>query len=152
MLATDGSENAKRATRKALELAKRMNAVVVAFNSVEHHMIPRTLPVMIPFAPVGSYSVPQMDYSRIRDEYRIQGAAVLKNVEEVFGAQQVPIETRLIEEETPEEYVQNTVKEEGFDLVILGCSGHHSKLRRALMGTVANKVLNEADCDVMVVR
>ena len=62
------------------------------------------------------------------------------------------VETRLIYNTMPEDYIKKIVKEEEFDLVILGCKGDHSKLRRTFLGTVPDKVINEAPCDVLIVR
>ncbi len=43
-------------------------------------------------------------------------------------------------------------EEENFDLVILGCRGKHSKLKRTFLGTIPDKVINNAPCDVLIVR
>ena len=44
------------------------------------------------------------------------------------------------------------MKEEGFDLVVIGTKGIHSKLRQILLGSVAQRVVKNAPCDVLVVR
>ncbi|MHA1489684.1 MAG: universal stress protein [Promethearchaeota archaeon] len=43
------------------------------------------------------------------------------------------------------------MKDENFDLVILGGKGQHSKIG-AILGTVSTHVVNNADCDVLVIR
>lgn len=44
------------------------------------------------------------------------------------------------------------VEEENFDLVVLGDQGQHSKLERIFLGTVAEGIVNNAQCDVLIVR
>ncbi len=44
------------------------------------------------------------------------------------------------------------IEKEGFDLVVLGCEGYHSKLRRILSDKIPDKVLNKAPADILIVR
>ena len=71
--------------------------------------------------------------------------------EDIFKKAGVPIETRLINDIKPEKYAIEKAKEENFDLIVLGSRGHHSKLSMVL-GTVANLVVNNAVCDVLIIR
>lgn len=144
----DSSNDAKRAAKRVLELQEPGITKVVAFHSVEHHMIPQ----VIPLSYGSTYSIPATQLSEIREEYRKKGAEILKDTEELYKNADISIETRLIFDEPPEKYIERVVKEENFDLVALGCKGDHSKLEQVFMGSVAQKVLNNADCDVLTVR
>ncbi|TFF88166.1 MAG: universal stress protein [Promethearchaeota archaeon] len=77
---------------------------------------------------------------------------LLSKTEEIFRGTLFLVETRIVEDESPEDYIIRVSEEQNFDLVALGCKGEHSKVRRVLMGTVATKVLNEAPCDVLIAR
>jgi len=77
---------------------------------------------------------------------------LLSKTEEIFRGTLFLVETRIVENESPEDYIIRVSEEQNFDLVALGCKGEHSKVRRVLMGTVATKVLNEAPCDVLIAR
>jgi len=63
-----------------------------------------------------------------------------------------PVETRLIEDLSPDEYILNVVNKENFDLVIIGSKGHHSKLKEIFLGTVSTQFSKNTPCDVLIVR
>ena len=75
----------------------------------------------------------------------------LGKVENLFKEAGATIETRIIYHKEPDDYIKEQVNEEGIDLVILGCQGEHSTVKR-LIGTVPEKVLNHVPCDVLIAR
>jgi nucleotide-binding universal stress UspA family protein len=152
LLAVDRSDDAYRAVEKVIELQKKYGSEVVIFHSTEHKMIPNEFILSVPYNNEYSYTLPMTDYYNIRDEYIRSGKNLLKEVEERFKKEQLKVETRLIEDKEPANYIIGITKKEKFDLVVLGCKGEHSKLRPVLLGTVAQKVLNEAHSDVYIVR
>ena len=81
-----------------------------------------------------------------------QGKKILSDVEELFKDSNLKIETRLIEEVHPEDFIKDAVEKEDFNLVVLGNKGKHKLLRRAMLGSVPTKVMNSVLCDVLVVR
>jgi len=93
-----------------------------------------------------------VDYTKIKVEYRDAANKVLSETERMFTGGFGTLETRLIEDENPEDYIERITEEESFDLVVLGCKGEHSKLKTIFLGSVATKALNNAACDVLVVR
>ena len=96
--------------------------------------------------------IPPVISGEIRSAKITKAKKLMKKTKELFKGTIIPVETRVIEDEEPEDYIIRVAEEEGFDLVALGCRGEHSKLKRMIMGTIATKVLNEAPCDVLVVR
>ena len=152
LLATDGSDDALRAAGRAIEFQKKWNSKVVIFHSIEHHSFPEKILITAPLAPTAQYTVPVVDYNRIKMEYRDAGKKVLEETKKMFAQGTGKVETRLIEDEDPEDYIKRITDEEDFDLVVLGCKGEHSKLKNVFMGSVATKALNEAACDVLIVR
>ena len=152
LLATDGSDDALRAAGRALELQKKWNSKVVIFYSIEHHLFSENVVLAGPLTPVGQYSVPVIDPVEIKVEYREKGKEVLEETEKMFAGGIGTVETRLIEDEDPEDYIKRITREENFDLVVLGCKGEHSKLKNIFLGSVATKALNDAACDVLIVR
>ena len=153
LVATDGSDDAMRATLKAKSFQEKWNSEIVIFHSIEHSILEY---VSYPHLPLlgtyGSYTSTMV--SRTQNELAkiTKGEQILEEAETMFDKTSGPIETRLIKDEAPEDYIERIVKEENFDLVILGCKGHHSKFKQIIMGTVAQKALNNALCDVLVVR
>jgi len=147
-LATDGSDEALRAAGLVVDLQEKYGSKVVIFHSVEHHMIPKVFVLGIP----GQYSVPAVDYNKIRAQYVEHGEEILETTKNMFAGQNGSVETRLIKDEEPEDYIKRIVEEENFDLVALGYKGVHSKLKRILLGTVASKIINDVNCDVLIAR
>jgi nucleotide-binding universal stress UspA family protein len=132
-----------RAAKKALEMHKRDKSEIVVFHSVIHKLMD-----LRPTLESG----PGMTLSYKIYQNQIDSAnKVLNQVKAIFDEADAPIETRLINYKEPHDYIKERVKEEGFDLVILGCKGEHSKLEK-IIGTVPEKVLEDTPCDVLIVR
>lgn len=145
----DGSDDAKRAAKKVLDLLQPNTVTkIVAFHSVEH---PIALALTVPLT-IGGPNHPSMSPERIKEEYKLAGKKILDQTENLFKKAGKLIETRLIEGEDPEDYIMRVVEDENFDLVALGSKGDHSKLKEMFMGSIAQKVLNEVPCDVLIVR
>ncbi|MEJ2295818.1 MAG: universal stress protein [Candidatus Lokiarchaeota archaeon] len=152
----DDSEIALKAAKKVLELISDKlegtnTAQITAFHSIEHHKFPQYMPIMVPSGFGGRYTVPAVDYRKIEEEYRRHGEKILEKTKTMFEKENIEIETRLIDNENPEDYIKKIVDEENFDLVVLGNTGEHSKLSEILLGTVTQEVINKAPCDVLVV-
>ncbi len=152
LVPVDGSENSNRAISKTIEIAKSANSQIVVFHSIKHHWIEQSYNVPIGVFSTFGYRIPQVDYNKIIEEYRENGKKVLNNAKEQFKKENISVETRLISDVEPADYIKKIVKDEKFDLVIVGCKGHHSKLKTTILGSVPEKVLNKADCDVLIVR
>ena len=160
----DDSEDALRAAKRVIELVKNREVTtieetskrktkIVAFHSIMHHTFPQGLLMPIP-SPFGSssYMIPPIDYEKLEREYREHGEQILRKVKELFDKENLPIETRLIEDQTPAEYISKIEDDEKFDLVALGCKGEHSRIEELLLGTVAYDILNKVDSDILIVR
>jgi nucleotide-binding universal stress UspA family protein len=149
----DGSKEANKAAKRVKDLLQPNTITkIVAFHSINDRILPKIASFTVPTP----YSGPEMSVNgspeRIKSEYRMMGETILDNTKKLFAKDEKLIETRLIEDEDPEDYILRTVEKEDFDLVALGSRGDTSKLKEIFMGSVAKKVLDEADCDVLVVR
>jgi nucleotide-binding universal stress UspA family protein len=80
------------------------------------------------------------------------GEGILDEEKKIFETAGVPVETRLVMDQSPEEYAIETVKREAIDVVVVGSKGHHSKMKEVLLGSVSTRILNGSDCDVIVIR
>ena len=144
LLATDGSEHAFNAANKAVEFQKIWKSEVVIIHSIKDNRIPSEL-----YPNIESlYS----KYSNIEEVYKEAGSRLLNKTKKMFGERQSSVETRLIENKSPGDYIRRVVEEENFDLVILGSRGQHSKVKNVLLGTVSSKVSKNAPCDVLLVK
>lgn len=160
LIAMDNSEDAFDAAKKVIELVNNSTKEetqkeypeIIAFHSTKHHLMPNIMPITVPSGFGTGYNVPLVDYRKLEEEYKIHGKKILMKTEGLFKTNGIDIETRLITDEKPEDYIENIVPEENIDLVALGSKGEHSKLELIFSGTVAQKVVNEVPCDVLVVR
>jgi nucleotide-binding universal stress UspA family protein len=146
LLGMDQSYNSIHAAKKAIEYQKRDNSEIIGFHSVLHHLSEVNLNPFYPTGEGGSISL------TIHKDYIKKGEDILNELKKLFKESNAKVETRLIFDIPPEDYIKKAVEEEGFDLVILGSKGHHLKLSSIVLGTIPNKVIKNVSCDVLVVR
>lgn len=144
LLATDGSQHAQNAAQKAVEFQRIWGSKVVIIHSIKDNRSPSELYPNIETL----YS----KYSSFEEVYKEAGERLLIKTKSMFGKNQSSIETRLIKDQSPEDYIKRVVEKENFDLVILGSRGQHSKIKNVLLGTVSSKVSKDAKCDVLIVK
>jgi nucleotide-binding universal stress UspA family protein len=138
LLATDGSREAQLAARTAADLAQRTDS--------ELHVA--TVGADLPLYELPDYPA---RFEDVLGEHRRQAQEVLeqqvKSIEESGGAVN---ETHLREGRAEEEIVE-LAEEIGAGLIVMGSRGH-SRLRRALLGSVSDAVVRHAHCPVTIVR
>jgi len=168
----DNSDDAFRAAKRTVEIVKNQNfkeknlqnikqenntsdsesPEIIAFHSTNHRKLFEKIAIYVPSSFGVSYSIPPVDYKKIQEEYELHGKKILEKTNKLFGENNIDIETRLITDEKPEDYIEKVVEKENIDLVVLGSKGEHSKLEQIFSGTIAQKVLNDVPCDVLIVR
>ncbi len=97
----------------------------------------------------GSYYVNE---KVLLNEYKEVDSKILRSKQKIFDNKELAIESRLIEDEYPYEYINRIIKEEQFDLVVIGIKGSHSKIREVIIGSIAQKVVKNTPCDVLVIK
>jgi nucleotide-binding universal stress UspA family protein len=129
LIGIDDSEESIRAVNRVIEIQKGSEGKVVAFHSVTHQL------------------------SKSKQEKLIsRGKGVLSKAGQMFEETDIPFETRLIEDQDPEDYIEKIVEEENFNLVVLGNAGEHNSLKSRLLGSIPTKVMNTISVDVLVVK
>ncbi len=146
LLGVDSSENSTKAVDKVIEIQKEADSEVVLFHSFLHH-----ISELRPSFGVNSVPDTSLSYEIHKDIVR-EGTKLLDDIKKKFESNGLKVETRRIFDFGPEYYIEERVKEEGFDLVVLGCGGKHSKLRRTFVGTVPEYVINHVDVDVLIAK
>lgn len=135
LLATDGSATAKKAARLAGDLAKCSNAEIIVF-SVAQPIMPNDLEPM----NMGFVDEPlrraQEEADRQADEYRRAG---LKATSETKLSPAVA--AAIVEE----------AEQTGADMIVMGTHGR-SGLSRAILGSVADRVLRTGRIPVLVAK
>ena len=146
LIGIDSSEHAMKAVEKAIEMYKTDKSEIVVFHSVMHKLSD----ISPTFGATAPSSAP-ITYELSRDRAKAANK-LMDTVKKKFEEAEVPVDARLTYNIGPQYYIENQVKEEGFDLVILGCGGEHSKLRRTILGTVPEYVLNNVNSHVLIVK
>lgn len=133
LIATDGSDNAQRATRQALDLARQYGAELHAIYVIET----RT-----------GYDNAIVDPDTVRQNLREDGEEVLTAIE-TEGEPDVSVVTS-VREGVPHEELLSYIKDQGIDLVVLGAKGR-SAFKTILLGSTTEALLRADQVPVLVV-
>ena len=134
LVATDGSDNAMKAVKRALELAEKEGAKVTLM-SVGYYF------------GDGFDDLPPNIQSKLED----QAEEALKKSKALFDKKGISVETVLEMGTVPANNIIRKAKEGKFDRIIMGSTGL-TGISRALMGSTAAKVVNLAPCSVSIIR
>jgi nucleotide-binding universal stress UspA family protein len=128
----DGSEASGRAlTRAAQEVSQHGGELAVIS--------------VVPLQPSGPRSGGPVMSGDVEEHARELADAIAK-------AKALGVEARSIEAVGhPAESIVDEAERGGFDLVVVGSSGHHG-IARFLIGSTSSRVVTHAHCDVLVVR
>jgi nucleotide-binding universal stress UspA family protein len=145
LVAVDGSENSKRASRAAIDLAKaNPEAKLVVLNVV-------TTSPIVGFPAIGADTYPASLQSYYEDVEK-NGKSIVEDVVELAKKENVSA-TGYVERSGTSvvQSVLDKASSENVDLIVLGTRGlgGFSKL---LLGSVSSGVVSHAHCDVLVVR
>lgn len=134
LVPTDGSEFTKYAVDKALELAKLSDGKVTAL-----YVLDRSI-----------YANSPMDTAVINvyDTLEKEGTFATGYVVEKGKEMGVEVEEKLVEGSPSKVILQES---EGYDVIVMGTLGR-AGISKLLMGSVAEKVVQNAKCPVMVAK
>lgn len=135
LVAYDGSENAKRALRAGVELARLSRAELTSISVRE------SLPYFA--ATVGEVEEAQEHIDQFFQR-------ITKEAKDMAGLAGVELETEV----RPGHEVETIVtyaKEGGFDLLVVGFAGHSNIFGR-IMGSTAGNLSRLAPCSVLIVK
>lgn len=137
LIATDGSESARRATNAAIELAHLSGAKIYAASVIDRSI----------------YSSTPEDQGweeAMYDRFRELAEEAVSYVEKTAKNAGLEVESILLEGHPAEEIV-NFAEKNGVDLIIVGSLGK-SGIERFLIGSVSENVFRNAKGPVLVVR
>jgi nucleotide-binding universal stress UspA family protein len=139
LLATDGSEEARLAALRAVDIAENTDS--------ELHMVHvGVIPTFLESYP-GTLGYDGKLYEQIEEESRELLRKLSWQVEAAGG---VVAGAHLRMGMVALEIVA-LAKELGVDLIVMGCRGHRG-IRRAIEGSISDAVIRRAPCPVLVVR
>ncbi len=131
LVALDGSADSLTALRHAVTLAREQNAKLTLLSVVPHQP-----------TPVGPGVAPPPETDETHGD-------IIKEALELVP-RDVGVTTRLEHGDVPTTILK-TVGEDRYDLLVMGSHGH-SRVHRALLGSVSEKVLHKAAVPVLMLR
>jgi nucleotide-binding universal stress UspA family protein len=168
LVATDGSSHVDRAASMLIAFYKKWGSQITIFHSIKH-MLEKVSPPShgynVPYASSAYFSATSTstpvlvredvnsNITRLSEqEIERIGESILTEKKAIFDELQVPVKTRLIIKDYPEDYISRIVKKKKYDLVVVGIKGVHSKLSQIFLGSVAENAVKNAPCDVMIIK
>jgi nucleotide-binding universal stress UspA family protein len=142
LIPTDGSKLSQKAASLAVELAEAVGAKVTAFYAAP----PATPIVYRDHWPV-DYTTPE-EHQQVIER---TASKYLDFVERAAKKAHVPCETLHMTSDYPEDSILKIAKKKKCDLIVMGTHGQGG-LRGVFIGSVTQKVLNQSEIPVMVVR
>lgn len=143
LVPVDGSHSCLHAKMLASSIAKKFKSKVTVVHVVSHEFMHPELKAQ--------YQLPPSVRQRIDESYLEAGKKIIRNAEELFKEAKIDVEARLVTFEDPAEYVLEVVKDEGYDLVVIGNRAEHEAERYSL-GSITEKVARHAECPVLIVK
>jgi len=147
LVALDGSKPADKALDFALDLGEKYSANVVLLSVVS--------PVIVPLGPyptTGVPPIPPVVIGTYSNELRVSHEKVLS--EALKKAKKIKpnlkVSTKLVEGR-PSDKIIETAKEGKFDIIVVGSRGLGG-IKKFFLGSVSNRVANEATCPVLIVK
>ncbi len=135
LIPTDGSENAKEAATRGLELAKLMDAEVTTVSVMDNGSL---------YFGRGSRQTAVLSYPYLEEEANL----AVDQVSQEGKAMGVVVK-KIVMKGVPANEIIKASKD--YDLIVMGTFGH-TGLSHLLMGSVAEKVVRFASCPVLVIR
>ena len=143
---TDASASSEKALAYAIHLAKLENAELSIVHVIDEIKMGGAIGLQAKYGNVKLIE----GYNRARKEWALQW---IKPFEEAAIKEQVKTNIEILYDTGKSEagMIIDYAKEKNIDLIIMGTRGM-SKFKRILVGSVASKVFEHADCSVMITR
>jgi len=134
LIGYDGYEGSLLALEKGLHLAEELKAEVIVLS----------------VASIPEYAETVSEVEEAKEQAKKYYADVLSDVERLVKGKDLKVQT-LLRFGKPAEVILHTAEELGIDLIILGPS-KYSYLRRRILGSTADKVVERAHCSVLIMK
>jgi nucleotide-binding universal stress UspA family protein len=143
LVPVDGSHSCLHAKMLASMIAKKFKSHVTVVHVVSHEFMHPELKAQ--------YQLPHSILHKVDDAYLESGKKILRNAEDMFKEAGIEVDARLVKFEDPAEYILELIKDEGYDLVVIG-NRAETQSERYSLGSVTEKVARHADCAVFIVK
>jgi len=143
LVPVDGSHSCLHAKMLAFSIAKKFNSKVTVVHVASHEFMHPELKAQ--------YQLPHSILHKIDEAYLEAGKKIIRNAEEMFREAGILVDARLVTYEDPAEYLLELVKDEKYDLVVIG-NRADTQSERYSLGSVTEKVARHAECPVLIVK
>jgi nucleotide-binding universal stress UspA family protein len=147
LVAIDGSKESKKALKYSLELAKKFSAKIVMITVIE----PVTFPILF-YPEVEVPAVPTetlYNYSNeLKENHQKMLNDALKKIKK-FNSD-LKVTTKLVEGRPSDKIIEECNKEK-CDLIIIGSRGVGG-IKQFLLGSVSDRVADNAKCPVLIIK
>ncbi|MEM3955388.1 MAG: universal stress protein [Candidatus Bathyarchaeia archaeon] len=150
LVAIDGSEHAYKALDFALDLAEKYSAAVTIINVFQAPMVPIVPPVG--YLAEGELSTYSIAYDDLVREVKAAHEKILSHAFKRAKRLKPNLEvSTLLKEGRPADEIVKTAKEGEFDLIVMGHRGL-GRVKEFFLGSVSDRVADEAHCPVLIVK
>ena len=143
LVPVDGSHSCLHAKMLASSIASEFESKVTVVHVVSHEFMHPELKAQ--------YRLPHSILHKIDEAYLQAGKKIIRNAEELFREAGIAVDARLVSYEDPAEFILQLVKNEGYDLVVIG-NRAETQSERYSLGSVTEKVARHAECPVLIVK
>lgn len=151
LVCTDGSDYSQKALEKASKIAdgckniEEISIIYVHDNRYENVFV---FPDGIPPQQIENIEKMNQEYQIIRKKTVSQ--KILAKAAKIFKEKNINVRT-LYKEGHPSRTIVQVAEDENFDIIVIGSEGI-SGIRKYLIGSVSNAVVQEAKCSVLIVK
>jgi nucleotide-binding universal stress UspA family protein len=143
LVPVDGSHSCFHAKMLASSIAKKFKSKVTVVHVASHEFMHPELKAQ--------YQLPHSILHKIDEAYLEAGKKIIRNAEEMFAEAGIEVDARLVTFEDAAEFILEIIKDEGYDLVVIGNRAENQSERYSL-GSVTEKVARHAECAVLIVK
>lgn len=136
LIPIDGSDNSFRALEYAIFLSKNMGAQTTALHIMEN----------LPFGHVQS----EKALNELVSKHQEESKNILDKAKDIGNKNGIRVETVLMKGDATSNIIDFS-KKGNYDTIIMGRRGM-GQFKQLVLGSISNKVLNQSDCTVVIVK
>ncbi len=134
LIAHDGSKSSERALRKGLDIAEKFNSAVAVITVVPSLYLTELM---------------DMDREKILDTLTADAKKMMTGIKVRSG--KIRSLKTLIKQGSPADEILKAAERMKSDMIVVGSHGRHGA-QKFLLGSVSSKVIDHADCSVLIVK
>lgn len=143
LVPVDGSHSCLRAEQLAASIAKAFKSEVNVVHIVSHDFMHPELKA--------NYQLPPLVLQKLEESYMKAGQKIIQTAQEIFKEEGITIKTELLKHEDPADKILQMVKDEKYDLVVIG-NRAETPVKRYSLGSIAEKISLYAHCPVLIAK